>query len=163
MLTYLEQKAKNYVYYLLSIKARTKKEIVDKLKRKEYNIHIINALIDEFEELGLINDNKYALDFATDKLNLKKAGKSLIRRQLLLKGIDKETVDKTLEQIFEGVDEFKLAYELAKKRMKTYGKIDKNKIAGRLQGLLIRRGYGFEVTTAVIKNLMKGVEEDKEI
>jgi regulatory protein len=152
-----KQKAKNYVYYLLSRSSKTKKEIINKLREKEYNENIIKEVVKEAEDLGLINDEKYAFDFASDRLNFKKLGKILIKRQLLQKGLDEKIIDDALKKTFSNVDEFKVALELAKKRIKLYKKFDKGIIARRLQGFLIRRGYSFETVLNVIKNLLKDV------
>jgi len=152
-----KQKAKNYVYYLLSRSSKTKKEIINKLREKKYNENIIKEVVKEAEDLGLINDEKYAFDFASDRLNFKKLGKILIKRQLLQKGLDEKIIDDALKKTFSNVDEFKVALELAKKRIKLYKKFDKGIIARRLQGFLIRRGYSFETVLNVIKNLLKDV------
>ena len=155
---YSKQKAKSYIFYLLSIKSRTKKEIIDKLKRKEYNIDIINEAIKEVEELDYINDKKYALDFASDSLNFKKYGKNLVKRKLFLKGIDKNTIDETIEKVFGKVNEFDMAYDLAKRKLRSYGKKDNKTLARRLQGFLIRRGYSFDAAIKTIKKIFKELE-----
>ena len=158
---YSKQKAKNYIFFLLSIKSRTKKEIIDKLKRKEYNIDVINEAVKEIEGLDYINDKKYALNFALDSLNFKKSGKNLVKRKLLLKGIDKDIIDETIKNVFSEVNEFDLAYELAKRRLKSYVKKDNKTLARRMQGFLVRRGYGFDVAIKTIKRIFKELEVDE--
>lgn len=153
-----KQKAKNYVYFLLSRSAKTNKEIINKLKRKKYEENVIKEVVKEIEDLGLINDEKYALDFASDRLNFKKSGSILIRKQLLQKGIDEKIIDDALKKVFNNVDEFKVSLELGRKRIKLYKKIDRNIIARRLQGFLLRRGYSFDIVLKVIKNLLKDVD-----
>ncbi|MFH1823619.1 MAG: regulatory protein RecX [Candidatus Firestonebacteria bacterium] len=156
-----KQKAKNYVYYLLFQSSKTKKEIIDKLKKKSYNEDVIKEVVQEIEDSDLINDEKYALDFTSDRLNFKKAGKILIKRQLWQKGIDKKIIDDVVEKVFSDVDEYKIALELARKRIKIYKKLDEKIVVRRLQGFLLRRGYNFDTTIRVIKSLIKKIDYEE--
>lgn len=149
-------RARNYVYWLVSKQSRTKKELLDKLKRKEYEKDIISKVITEAEENGLINDKKYAFAYASDRMNFYKSGRNLIKMKLMQKGVDKELIDKALENTFRGVDEYKQALDIAKRRARTYKKLDEKVMARRLTSYIVRRGFTFDtalrVTKAIIKN-----------
>ena len=113
-------RARNYVYWLISKQSRTKKEILDKLKRKEYEEDVISVVVKEAEENGLINDKRYAFAYALDRMNFYKSGKNLVRMKLVQKGVEKSLIDKAIERAFEGVDEYAQALDIAK-RLLDYG------------------------------------------
>ena len=120
-------KARNYVYMLLSKKSYTKKEIVDRLKRKLYEPEIIAAVIKEFEDEGWLNDRRYARAFAADSKTFNRVGKRLVRIKLMRKGVDREIIESAVEKAYEGVDEYEMALELASKRMRSLQKLEKRR------------------------------------
>ena len=148
-------RARNYVYWLISKQSRTKKEIIDRLTRKEYEKEIISKVVAEAEENELINDKKYAFAYASDRMNFYKSGKNLIRMKLMQKGVDKVLIDKALEHTFRGVDEYKQALDIAKRRARTYKKLDEKVIARRLTSYIVRRGFSFDVALRVTKTIIK--------
>ena len=66
-------KAVNYVVYLLSFRSRSEKEIRDKLVEKEYLPHQIEYAIDYCKERNYINDYDFANSFVRDKINFSKS------------------------------------------------------------------------------------------
>jgi len=96
---------RDYALRLIEFKDRTEKELRDKLKEKNYDWNSIDDEIAFLKSYGYIDDKRYAEHFVSDAINLKKWGKIRIRTELLRKGIDRETVDNTIEDAFEDVDE----------------------------------------------------------
>ena len=154
-------RARNYIYWLISKQSRTRKEIIDKLKRKEYNNDIITLLIEEAEENGLIDDKRYAFAYASDRMNFYKSGRNLIKMKLLQKGVDKELIEKALEYTFRNVDEYKQALDIARKRARSYKKLDEKVIARRLTSYIVRRGFSFDTALRVTKAIVKDVRYEE--
>jgi len=152
-----KKKARNYISFLLSKRFYTKKEVVEKLKRKKYEPEIISEVVREFEDEGFLNDKRYARAYAADSVNFKSAGKRLVQMKLLQKGVDKDIIEGALDYAYKDTDEYIMAYELAERRYKNYKKKDKVKEAKRMQGFLVRKGYNFDTVMKVIKKLMKDV------
>ena len=90
--------ARNYVLYLLSIRMYTKKELLDKLKKKNYPDEIISGALNSLEENGIINDYDYAFAYLHDNLELKAKGLFRIKQELLLKGVAREVVDAVISE-----------------------------------------------------------------
>jgi regulatory protein len=151
------QRARNYVYFILSKRSYTKKEISDKLKRRKYDPDDIKKILKEFEDEGFLNDKRYAYGFALDKKNFNSAGKRLVKMKLVQKGVDKDIIDSAVENAYKDTDEYKMALELAERKVRLYKGKDKQTIARRLQGFLIRRGYAFDVAMKVVKKLVKDI------
>ncbi len=96
---------RDYGLYLIEFKDRTEKELRDKFKEKGYDENSIEDEIEFLKSYGYINDARYAQHFIHDAINLKKWGKIRIRTELLRKGVDRETVDNTIEDAFFGVED----------------------------------------------------------
>ena len=154
-------RARNYVYWLISKQNRTKKEIIDKLTRKEYEKDIISQVVKEAEENELINDKRYAFAYASDRMNFYKSGKNLIKMKLLQKGVDKELIDRALEFTFRGVDEYKQALDIAKRRARTYKRLDAKVMARRLTSYIVRRGFSFDIALRVTKTIVKEINYEE--
>ena len=62
------EKAKAYAMRLLSNRAYTKKEIVDKLVGREYAQHAVDETLEMLNRLDLIDDEKIARMFVEDRM-----------------------------------------------------------------------------------------------
>ncbi len=75
--------------------------------------------------------------------------------KLLQKGMDKELIDRALEHTFRDVDEYEQALAIAKRRARTYKKLDEKVMARRLTGYIVRRGFSFDTALKVTKTIVK--------
>jgi len=150
-------RARKYIYWLISRQSRTKKEILDKLKRKEYEENIIKQVVKEAEEYGLLDDKRYAFAYASDRMNFFKAGKNLVRMKLMQKGVEKDTINKAIDYVYEGVDEYKQALDIAKRRARSMRKLEKDVMARRLTSYIVRRGFSFDTAIKVTKAIIKDI------
>lgn len=96
---------RDYALYLIEFKDRTEKELRDKFKEKGYDENDIEDEIEFLKNYGYINDKRYAEHFTHDAINIKKWGKMRIRTELLRKGVDRETIDNTIEDAFFEVED----------------------------------------------------------
>ena len=96
---------RDYALYLIEFKDRTEKELRYKFKEKGYEENDIEDEIEFLKNYGYINDRRYAEHFTHDAINIKKWGKMRIRTELLRKGVDRETVDNTIEDAFFEVED----------------------------------------------------------
>ena len=96
---------RDYGLYLIEFKDRTEKELRDKFKEKGYDENDTEDEIEFLKNYGYIDDKRYAEHFTHDAINIKKWGKMRIRTELLRKGVDRETVDNTIEDAFFEVED----------------------------------------------------------
>ena len=147
--------ANNYGLRLLNFKMRTEQEVRRKMKEKEYTDEIIDTTIDYLYYLNYLDDEEYAQKFIKDKSNLKNMGSERIKRELYMKGIDKNIIDRELEEIVDKDDEYEKAKEIAIKKLETtYKNDDKNARYRKLGGLLQRRGYSMDIVMPLLKELL---------
>ena len=130
----------------LSYKARTEKEVYDKLcSIGEFDEEAIQSEIIRLKDAGLIDDISYAESFALFKANRRLDGKNKVKGQLFNKGIRHLPSYEDL-----GIDEVSNALTLIKRKMRYVGDLDgegKRKITEYLS----RKGYSFSDINAAFE------------
>ena len=91
-------RAQEKALYLLEHRNHSKKELRDKLLRAEIPKEAAQAAADRMEELGLVNDEAFAKAYARELFLRKRYGKTRVRQELRLKGIDPELTEELLEE-----------------------------------------------------------------
>lgn len=115
------EKAKNTAVKFLGYRARSKKELKDKLIA-DYSEDITNRVISMLEKYGYVNDEEYAKAYVKDCLNLKGWGQKRIALELTKRGIDKNIIAKALPE--ENTEQLELIEKLLLKRLKGNTNID---------------------------------------
>lgn len=93
-----EKRAKEKALWLISYRDHSKKELCDKLL-KTADRESAEKAAERMEELGLINDEKYAERYAHQLINVKHLSKRAAQYKLVEKGIDKELAEEILEEM----------------------------------------------------------------
>jgi len=152
--------AKNAALRFLSIRPRTIREVRDKLREKEFADGEISRAIQDLVDTGLLNDTEFARMYLRDALTIRPAGKMLLRRKLLLLGVDKTTVDECLEEAFRDVDQVQEIRKIGEQFLRRSRATKKSaedplKLRNRLTGFLLRRGYAWDAIEPALKTLLK--------
>lgn len=145
-----KQKAKDYAFRLLSFRMRAKKEMENRLQRKEFSESVISDVITELESLGLINDNKFAQAFVSDRLNLSLKGKRLIFAELIKKGVANQNIKSALNEINESQEQ-EACKRLIQKFENRYRRFSVNEKKQKLYALLTRRGFSYPIIKEALK------------
>lgn len=150
----LEEKkaAKNRALRFLAYRARSEKEVIDKLAQIGYDEKIIAWVVSELKRLGFINDEEFARSFCNSKMIGKPVGEKLLCHQLREKGINEEIVEKVLEETYSEKDQVKIAKDLVQRKNQQYKNLDWRKRRKRISNFLFRRGFGWEVIEEVLRS-----------
>lgn len=111
-------KAKNSALVYLSHRDRSVKEMIDKLHSKRYSPEIIKKVIHILLNSDLLNDEKFAWLFASSKVESRSWGPVKLRYELIIKGIDKELLEKTITKIYDKYSQYDLIRSLLSLRIK---------------------------------------------
>lgn len=84
------RRGKERALYLLGYRDHCRKELVDKLS-KNLDRELAEEIADKMEELGFLDDRKYAEKLARHLILVKKRGERRTLQEMVLKGIDRET------------------------------------------------------------------------
>ncbi len=90
--------AKDRALFLLGYRDHSKKELIDKLC-KNVSKKVANSTADRMEELGLIDDFKYAKNLAKKLISVKCRGKKRVLWEITAKGIDQKTALEAIDTI----------------------------------------------------------------
>lgn len=155
-------RARDAAMRLLSHRARSERELRDRLKQKGLSPEGIKKVLDSLTQSGLVNDLEFARAFAHDKLLKKPIGKSMLKQRLREKGISKEVIEQVLSEVYEKVKEDEYAVELARSRYErfrsTFEGLEPMKRKKKLSDYLAHRGFEWEAVAKAVKEVLGEVE-----
>lgn len=131
-------RAKQRVLYLLARKDYTKNELLKKLV-DEFGDKASMQVVLRMEEIGLIDDEKYALKFAKDLIFRKHFAKQRARFEMSKKGLENDIIEEALAKV-----EFDPVEEIAKViKAKFISKINDEQGKRRTINNFIRKGFNY--------------------
>ena len=149
---------------LLSYRMRTRSELKRRLRQKDFWPARIDLCLDQLEAKGFLNDEAAAAAFIRDRLRHRPRGKARLSSELRSKGLDADTVNRVINDVFEneGTDDLLLARQVAEGWLRrqnqdtvktladTAHSQSREKVRRRLYGHLTRRGFrGDALRTAI--------------
>lgn len=148
-----KRRARERALYLLDYRDHSYIELLEKLE-KNYDEDICFEILDSLAEKGLINDWRYAENFARKLFEGKKYGANRVRQEMRQRGITQEIIEHMLEKYEDGT--YERLKEVINKRyfrdLGDYKSIEKVKAA------LVRRGYRYNEINEVLRDLREDDE-----
>ncbi len=139
---------------LLSRRRLSRGELRDKLLYRKYDQAEIEALLDHYQELGYLNDESLAVDYAQQRLELKPMGHRLLRMELLKRRLPEDMVEEAVDKAFEQASE----EAVAERAISTL--LRRTRLKTRLWNRLARLGFPYDVIDRVIANHYDEIEEE---
>jgi len=146
-------KARESALRLLSVRARSKGELLDRLRRKGFDAEVSAAVVASLAEVGLVDDEAFARAWADEKVRLRPVGPRRLVQELLLKRVNRDLATRVARETFSEHSELDLARKAAERKTRVSGGVDGAKRRARLHSFLIRRGFSYEVVSVVLKEL----------
>lgn len=142
----------------LTGRARSRKELADKLSAKNVPDEIASRLLDRFEEVGLVDDEAFARAWIASRQPGKGLAGRALAQELRRKGIEDDVVREAVAEI-DPDDEEQAARALVRKKMRSMARLDRDTATRRLVGLLARKGYGSGMAFAVVREELEAAEQ----
>ncbi|GMK42262.1 regulatory protein RecX [Paenibacillus sp. CCS19] len=134
----------------LGFRPRTSKEIERYLQRKEIEPEPIAYAIERLEQERLIDDEDYARRFAESRLRSGGKGRLMIKQELQMRGVDKQTADAASRDLGREAEQAVADQAAVKKWRSMTGEIyDKRR---KLAQFLLRRGFPMDVAMQAVKH-----------
>ena len=146
-----ESVARTILLDQLTGRARSRRELADKLAAKNVPGDVATRLLDRFEEVGLIDDEAFARAWISSRQPGKGLARRALAQELRRKGIDDEVARTALDEI-DPADEEEAARVLVRKKLRTLQRADDLTATRRLVAMLARKGYGSGLAFAVVKD-----------
>jgi regulatory protein len=147
----LLKRAKNTAYRYLTIRSRSRSEVTQKLRDREFPPAIISSVIDYLTKLGYLNDEQFAREWAASRVRSRGFGRRRLEQELRIKGIDSDIIRGTLGTLFEDASEADIARKEADKKLKTLARFEPEVRRRRLAGFLERKGFSSEIIRTILR------------
>jgi regulatory protein len=129
---------------------------------------VLDKVLTRLQELGYLDDAKFAEFWVENRASFAPRGKLLIKQELAKKGVTREVIQEALEKHLpteneqgESLEE-EQALAAARKKAATLKAEDWQSFYRKLGGFLQRRGYDFEVTNRITKQLWRELKQNSD-
>lgn len=148
-----ESVARKILLDALTGQARSRKELADKLAKKDVPADLARELLDRFTEVGLIDDAAFARQWVESRHRSRGLAPRALAQELRRKGVDDDATAAALEQIDES-DQRAAARALVDKKLRSMKGLDPQVATRRLAGLLARKGYASGLSFSVVREAL---------
>jgi regulatory protein len=138
--------AMNRALHFLGYRARSRREVRDRLRRYGYGQETVEGVVGRLVELGYLDDKEFARTATREKA--RRYGPRRVSADLRRSGIDAELAQNVVDEEFAGRSELEEARSAAARR---YNRGGSDAEARRVYGFLVRRGYSSDVCAEVAR------------
>ncbi len=132
----LLEKATSLALRFLSYRQRSESEVRRRLESR-YSGDVTESVVIRLKELNLLDDESFAREWTRSRSIHRPRSASAIRRELLGKGVDRDTAQAAVETL----DDEESAYRAGLRASSSLADADYATFRRRLQGYLYRRGF----------------------
>ena len=152
----------------LEARPRSTSEVRRRLTTMGYRSVLVDGAVNRLTEMGYLDDEAFAHSWVASRDRARPRGGHALRRELQLKGVDRETVDSVLEEREEegsagasSADEAGAERLLAKKLPSLLRERDPRKRLQKAYALLARNGFPPDVCSTVSRRVLADPSPDE--
>ena len=143
---------KNSISRYLSMREHSRKELIDKLSKKYFEMDLILQCIDEFSTKNLQSDDRYTESFVRSKYNNHK-GPNFSSASLKSKGVSESIIDNVLSSYNE--EDWQLIAIAALEKKTIYRNIEPAKSKIKQKMFLSGRGFSYKTIEHALNEYWK--------
>jgi regulatory protein len=136
---------------LLAAKARSVAELRERLQERCSDKAVVEIVIDRLREYGYLDDERYAVSYASSKVRQSPVGRRRLEQSLARKKVDRSVADEALDQVFAETPEAELIDRAIEKRVRLRGRPSNRAEAKSLFDHLLRQGFPFELVAEKVR------------
>ncbi|PYT71042.1 MAG: hypothetical protein DMG39_13985 [Acidobacteria bacterium] len=130
-------------------------EMKQALARRCEDESLVKRVMARLKTAGLIDDARYATQFARHRTEGRKQGKFRVARDLRARGVPDRHIEAALEEVAKVTDEAALVRQRIKRKLRSFhGEIDDKKLASLYRSLL-RAGFSADIIRRELKYLTR--------
>ncbi len=163
-LTPEEERARTFqrAVKLLAAKSRSIAELRERLLESKRSTPVaVEEVIARLCEYGYLDDERFAIGYASLKVRQRPIGRARLERDLSFKQVPGEIAEQALDQLFAETSEVELIDRAIDKRLRLRGRPKDRAEAKKLFDHLLRQGFPFELVSEKVRAAMK-VDLDEE-
>lgn len=144
----------------LDYKAQTRAELQTHLLGKGVSAEDTEQVLNRFEDVGLLDDQRYAQAWAQSRHGNRYHSRRLIQQELRRKGVDDELIEEVVADI-DHESELAAAKAMIDRKAASMSGLPREVAFRRLSGMLARKGYGPQVVVPVVRDLLQALAADE--
>ncbi|MFI5428164.1 regulatory protein RecX [Aeromicrobium sp. UC242_57] len=144
-------RARQIVYDRLAVQARSRADLEQTLAKKQVSAEVAAAVLDKFEDAGLVDDAEFAHAWVQARQRSKGLSSRVLAMELKRKGV----ADGLIRDALDGSilrRRSKAAHRLVQTKLRSMSRLDDTTKIRRLTGLLARKGYAPQVAFEVVRH-----------
>jgi regulatory protein len=136
-------------------RAHSVHEMKKKLERRSDNKLLVQLVMARLKENGMIDDARYAKQFARQRTETRKQGKFRIARDLRGRGIPDRHIEAALTEAAQNTDETAMVRQRIERKLRSFrGEIDEKKMAS-IYASLLRAGFSSDVIRCELRSITR--------
>ena len=142
---------------MLSTSRRSRRDLEQRLRRREQDPTVIGDALGRLEAIGLLNDEEFAAAEAAAQLRNASRSAGAVKRRLRQRGVEGRVADAAVAAAVdsEGVDDAARCQVAAEKRARQLRGLEPAVASRRLIAFLMRRGFGPGVAFAAARSALR--------
>ena len=149
---------KQRVINFLSYRQRTEEEIRRYLQGLPIDADCIDEVIGWLKQQGLVDDREFVVRWVQHRLATNPMGRRRLFLELRQKGVDKNLIEETLDEVSHLLDESAMALQLANKQLRKYKDADSLTVRRKLTAFLQRRGFEYSAIKHAVAEGTTGIK-----
>lgn len=146
---------------LLAAKPRSVQELRERLLEKQWaDEAAVDYALDKLKEYGYLDDERFAVGFASYRVRQKPVGRQRLARDLQTKKVSKETADAALELVYQETPEEDLIARAIEKRIRLRGRPTTRQETKSLYDHLLRLGFSYDLIIRKVREASDAPGED---
>ena len=146
----VEHQARDAVYRLLAVRARSRAELRQTLSGKGFDEDLVEATLEKFANAGLVDDAAFAQAWVRERHEQQGLGRQALDAELRRKGVDGHIIADALSYVDES-SEVERARELVRRKDRGMSGVDATKRMRRLVATLARKGYSEGLAFRIVR------------
>ncbi|WP_159939834.1 recombination regulator RecX [Nocardiopsis sp. FR6] len=156
-----QTRVRGLVLRMLTHSPRTRAQLERALHRRGFEEEVVNAVLGEFGEAGLIDDAAFSQAWVSSRHHGRRLSRRALAQELRTRGVEEDTVREAVSELSDE-DEEEAARDLARRRLAASRGRDREIRIRRTLGVLARKGYSSGLAYRVVREELEreGVEAD---
>ena len=148
---------------ILMRRAHSVHEMKRALERRCEDAALIRNVMARLKSSGLIDDARYAKQFARHRTESRKQGKFRITRDLRARGVPDRHIETAIEEAAQQTDEATLVRQRIERKLRSFrGEIDDRKLAS-LYRSLVRSGFSADIIRRELRSMTREEVPDVDV
>lgn len=140
---------------ILMRRAHSVYEMKQALAHRTDDDNLIRSVMDRLKREGLLDDARYAKQFARQRTEIRRQGKFRIARDLRARGVPDQHIEAALAESAQEHDEAALVRQRIERKLRSFrGELSEQKLASLYRSLL-RAGFSADIVRREVKSITR--------